>query len=109
MGTGRFALQSVPGGGWTLVRPDGVPTFVLALNHLANPYYVSEIQGAAGLAPCRSFDTLCKQRYQHTHTHIPSLSLFPLPLSLSSATITATATVAVTVTVTVSLFTVTGR
>ena len=44
-----------------MVRPDGVPTFVLALNHLANPYYVSEIQGAAGLAPCRSFDTLCKQ------------------------------------------------
>jgi hypothetical protein len=38
-GSGRFALQSTADGGWTLVRPDGAPTFVLALNHLANPFY----------------------------------------------------------------------
>jgi hypothetical protein len=32
--TGRFALQRHDGEGWVLHRPDGTPTFLLALNHL---------------------------------------------------------------------------
>lgn len=56
--TGRYTLEQT-GGRWQLVSPDGVPRFVVALNHLANPFYSDVIQGAAGLGPCRSYDAGC--------------------------------------------------
>ena len=57
--TGRFALQNHDNHGWVLHRPDGSPTFLLALNHLSNPEYFDVIQGASGLGPCHSYDTEC--------------------------------------------------
>jgi len=60
-GSGRYTLRQKPGGadGWTLVTPGGEPTFVVALNHLASPFYYEVIQGANGLTPCRPYDTAC--------------------------------------------------
>ena len=43
----------------TLQSPDGSPTFLLALNHLANPFYFDVIEGAAGLDPCHPYDAQC--------------------------------------------------
>jgi hypothetical protein len=57
--TGRFALQNYDDYGWVLHRPDGSPTFLLALNHLSNPKYFDVIEGASGLAPCHPYDAEC--------------------------------------------------
>lgn len=46
--TGRFALHRHDGDGWVLHRPDGSPTFLLALNHLVRPH-------TALLQLCRSY------------------------------------------------------
>ena len=49
--TGRYTVAANPAGrGWTLLSPGGEPTFVVALNHLASPFYYDVIQGANGLA-----------------------------------------------------------
>ena len=56
--TGRFALTR-QGERWVLHSPDGSPTFLLALNHLANPFYFDVIEGAAGLGPCHPYDAQC--------------------------------------------------
>jgi hypothetical protein len=56
--TGRFALTQ-QGERWVLHSPDGSPTFLLALNHLANPFYFDVIEGAAGLGPCHPYDAQC--------------------------------------------------
>eukprot|EP00040_Diaphanoeca_grandis_P042593 m.265383 g.265383 ORF g.265383 m.265383 type:complete len:529 (+) comp61586_c0_seq1:62-1648(+) len=60
-GTGRFRLEKLQDNGWTLITPEGKPTFVVALNHLAPPFYFNIIQAANGLTPCRSFDKNCIQ------------------------------------------------
>ena len=60
VGGGRYAIRRESSGGWTLVNPDGAPVFVVALNHLAAPFYFDAIRGANGLAPCRSYDTNCQ-------------------------------------------------
>lgn len=58
--TGRYTLQRGKGtGNWSLVSPEGTPVFLLALNHLAAPYYIDIIQGASGLYPCHSYDVNC--------------------------------------------------
>jgi hypothetical protein len=57
----RFTLRHDAGGAWSLVSPDGASTFVVALNHLASPFYFDVITGANGLTPCRSWDEHCKQ------------------------------------------------
>eukprot|EP01079_Euglenida_sp_SAG-EU17-18_P000527 gene527-2458_t len=49
------------------MAPDGTARFVLALNHLAAPYYQAEIQGASGLAPCHPYDEQCLH-YDLLHT-----------------------------------------
>lgn len=57
---GRFSLRQ-SGDRWTLVQPDGSPTFLLALNHLAPPFFAGVISGASGLYPCHAYDALCHQ------------------------------------------------
>ena len=33
-------------GVWQMLGPDAMPTFVIALNHMASPYYYDVIEGA---------------------------------------------------------------
>jgi hypothetical protein len=56
---GRFALLQDATGSWTIVSPNGKPTFIVALNHLASPFYYETIEGANGLSPCREYDVHC--------------------------------------------------
>ena len=56
---GRFSVKTLAPGSFTLLGPDGEPTFLLALNHLAPPFYAGLITGASGLHPCHAFDTAC--------------------------------------------------
>ena len=68
--TGRFTLHRHESAGWALHRPDGSPTFLLALNHLANPFFYDVIEGASGLGPCHPWDYLCLQHdLLHTKYH----------------------------------------
>lgn len=60
---GRFSLRTNgPNMGWQLYDPNGKPFFVVAVNHLAPPYFFEQIQGANGLTPCRQFDLNCMQQ-----------------------------------------------
>ena len=47
---GRFQLRRTVVDGWTLVQPEGDEVFVLAVNHLAPPYFFDVIQGESRLA-----------------------------------------------------------